>query len=62
MMPQLCGSYQLHGWVGWLGHRHEHDVVVVTSSTTVSDERLGYRRQLFDLLGTKLLPLLPRRK
>ena len=31
-------------------------VVAVTSSTTVSDERRGYRRQLFDLLGTHVLP------
>ena len=27
------------------------------SATTVSDERRGYRRQLFDLLETHLLPL-----
>jgi CubicO group peptidase (beta-lactamase class C family) len=31
-------------------------VVVVTSATTVSDERRGYRRQLFDLLETHILP------
>lgn len=31
-------------------------VVAVTSSTTVSDERRGYRRQLFDLLETHVLP------
>ena len=31
-------------------------VVVVTSSTDVSDERRGYRRQLFDLLETHVLP------
>ena len=31
-------------------------VVVVTSSTTVSDERWGYRRQLFDLLEQHVLP------
>jgi CubicO group peptidase (beta-lactamase class C family) len=31
-------------------------VVVATSATTVSDERRGYRRQLFDLLETHLLP------
>jgi CubicO group peptidase (beta-lactamase class C family) len=30
-------------------------VVAVTSSTTVSDERRGYRRQLFDLLETHVL-------
>ena len=30
-------------------------VVVVTSATTVSDERRGYRRQLFDLIETKIL-------
>jgi CubicO group peptidase (beta-lactamase class C family) len=30
-------------------------VVVVTSATTVSDERWGYRRQLFDLLETHIL-------
>jgi len=36
---------------------HELDLVVaVTSSTTVSDERRGYRRQLFDLLETHILP------
>jgi CubicO group peptidase (beta-lactamase class C family) len=33
-------------------------VVAVTSSTTVSDERRGYRRQLFDLLETHVLPSL----
>jgi hypothetical protein len=32
-------------------------VVAVTSSTTVSDERRGYRRQLFDLLETHVLPV-----
>jgi CubicO group peptidase (beta-lactamase class C family) len=31
-------------------------VVVVTSATTVSEERRDYRRQLFDLLETHLLP------
>ena len=31
-------------------------VVAVTSSTAVSDERRGYRRQLFDLLETHVLP------
>jgi CubicO group peptidase (beta-lactamase class C family) len=31
-------------------------VVVVTSATTVSDERRGYRRELFDLLETHILP------
>ena len=31
-------------------------VVVVTSATDVSDERRGYRRQLFDLLETHVLP------
>ena len=31
-------------------------VVVVTSATDVSDERRGYRRQLFDLLEQHLLP------
>ena len=31
-------------------------VIVVTSATDVSDERRGYRRQLFDLLETHLLP------
>jgi CubicO group peptidase (beta-lactamase class C family) len=31
-------------------------VVVVTSSTTASDERRGYRRELFDLLETHILP------
>ena len=31
-------------------------VVAVTSSTTVSDERRGYRRQLFDLLEQHVLP------
>jgi CubicO group peptidase (beta-lactamase class C family) len=36
----------------------ELDVVVaITSSTTVSDERRGYRRQLFDLLETHVLPV-----
>jgi CubicO group peptidase (beta-lactamase class C family) len=31
-------------------------VVAVASSTSVSDERWGYRRQLFDLLGRDVLP------
>jgi CubicO group peptidase (beta-lactamase class C family) len=31
-------------------------VVVITSSTAASDERRGYRRQLFDLLETHVLP------
>lgn len=31
-------------------------VVVVTSDPAVSDERRGYRRQLFDLLSTEVLP------
>jgi CubicO group peptidase (beta-lactamase class C family) len=31
-------------------------VVAVTSSTTVSDERHGYRRRLFELLETHVLP------
>lgn len=31
-------------------------VVAITSSTTVSDERRGYRRALFDLLDTHILP------
>ena len=31
-------------------------VVAVTSATSVSDERRGYRRQLFDLLETHVLP------
>lgn len=36
---------------------HELDLVVaVTSAATVSDERRGYRRQLFDLLETHILP------
>jgi CubicO group peptidase (beta-lactamase class C family) len=36
----------------------ELDVVVaITSSTIVSDERRGYRRQLFDLLETHVLPV-----
>jgi CubicO group peptidase (beta-lactamase class C family) len=32
-------------------------VVAVTSATTVSDERRDYRRRLFDLLETHVLPL-----
>ncbi len=35
-------------------------VIVVTSATDVSDERRGYRRQLFDLLETHVLPRIPR--
>jgi CubicO group peptidase (beta-lactamase class C family) len=31
-------------------------VIAVTSATTVSDERRGYRRQLFDLIETLVLP------
>jgi CubicO group peptidase (beta-lactamase class C family) len=31
-------------------------VIVVTSATTAGEERRGYRRQLFDLLETHLLP------
>jgi len=34
-------------------------VVVATSSTTVSDERWGYRRQLFDLIERHVLPARP---
>ena len=30
--------------------------IVVTSATDISDERRNYRRQLFDLIGTKILP------
>jgi CubicO group peptidase (beta-lactamase class C family) len=30
-------------------------VIVVTSATDISDERRNYRRQLFDLIGTKIL-------
>jgi CubicO group peptidase (beta-lactamase class C family) len=38
-------------------------VVAVTSATTVSDERRGYRRQLFDLLEQHVLPgVLQRRR
>jgi CubicO group peptidase (beta-lactamase class C family) len=32
-------------------------VIAVTSSTAVSDERHGYRRQLFDLIETHVLPV-----
>ena len=32
-------------------------VVAVTSSTTTSDQRHGYRRQLLDLIGAHVLPL-----
>ena len=35
-------------------------VVVVTSSTTVSEDRWGYRRALFDLLRTHVLPVADR--
>jgi CubicO group peptidase (beta-lactamase class C family) len=31
-------------------------VVAITSSTAASDERHGYRRQIFDLLETHVLP------
>ena len=31
-------------------------VIVVTSATDISDERRNYRRQLFDLIGSKILP------
>ena len=31
-------------------------VVAVTSATTVSEERRGYRRRLFELLETHILP------
>ena len=31
-------------------------VIVVTSATAISDECRNYRRQLFDLIGTKILP------
>jgi CubicO group peptidase (beta-lactamase class C family) len=33
-------------------------VVVATSSTAVGDERRGYRRQLLDLIGEQILPVL----
>lgn len=36
--------------------RSLNTVVAVTSATTVSDERRGYRRQLFDLLEQHILP------
>ena len=36
-------------------------VVAITSAVTVSDERRGYRRQLFDLLETHILPSSSRR-
>jgi hypothetical protein len=32
-------------------------VVVVTSATSVSDERHDYRQRIFDLLETHVLPL-----
>ena len=35
---------------------HSTTVVAITSSTTDSDERRGYRRQLFDLLEQHILP------
>jgi CubicO group peptidase (beta-lactamase class C family) len=35
-------------------------VIAVTSATDVSDERRGYRRRLFDLLKTHILPRLER--
>jgi CubicO group peptidase (beta-lactamase class C family) len=35
-------------------------VVAITSATTMSDERRGYRRQLFDLLETHVLPTVVR--
>jgi hypothetical protein len=31
-------------------------VVAITSATTISEERRGYRRQLFDLLENHILP------
>jgi len=37
-------------------------VVAVTSSTTTGDERHGYRRQLFDLIGTYILPTVAERQ
>lgn len=37
-------------------------VIVVTSATDVSDERRGYRRQLFDLLETHVLPRIEARR
>jgi CubicO group peptidase (beta-lactamase class C family) len=36
--------------------RELRTVIAVTSSTAVSDERRGYRRRLFDLIQTHLLP------
>jgi hypothetical protein len=35
-------------------------VIAVTSATDVSDERRGYRRRLFDLLETHILPSVER--
>jgi CubicO group peptidase (beta-lactamase class C family) len=35
-------------------------VIAVTSATDVNDERRGYRRQLFDLLETHILPAIVR--
>ena len=37
-------------------------VVVATSATTVSEERRGHRRQLFNLVETHILPHVAERR
>ena len=53
---QLVLEYYVKGYSAIFVFRELDLVVAVTSATTVSDERRGYRRQLFDLLETHILP------
>jgi CubicO group peptidase (beta-lactamase class C family) len=52
---RACFAWGFGGQYIFVFRGHEL-VVAVTSSTAVSDERWGYRRRLFDLIGTHLLP------
>ena len=52
---RACFAWGFGGQYIWV-FRDLDLVVAVTSATTVSDERRGYRRRLFDLLEAHLLP------
>jgi CubicO group peptidase (beta-lactamase class C family) len=53
---RACFAWGFGGQYIWV-FRDLDLVIAVTSSTASSDERRGYRRQLFDLLETHILPL-----
>jgi CubicO group peptidase (beta-lactamase class C family) len=52
---RACFAWGFGGQYIFVFRDHEL-VVAVTSSTAISDERWGYRRRLFDLIGTHILP------